>query len=448
MITTQPAIDLRHSEQVGDVRVRMVEALVRKQRGTLAKIVPTTALASTSGQAERCLLASRFLIDLVVTSHDPERPNFSENTDFHESLVIYRPPDRLSNPTTAFIALNRMPRSLGEVAEWVQAATERWPHPCHRIHIWPPERINAGDWSPALYYDGFLVAHNDELETMSELSPASDLIVTPVIDPGPVAAAVHNPLKTPPSEDGNDYPVVWRHQADRRRTMRGEVEFHVAPKPGRCRYVESHILPKASCLLVTLAASTSTIRTTAQILPEPCFGSAWTAFLPNDRIARPDETMRAWCAYLNSTLGVLSYLHRRARKLTHGRYRPAQLHTVPLPDPAKCDLTPLEDAFRDLQDAELLPWPRMFECPVRARLDASAAACLGMNVAQVNWWRYQIANEPTVSNRSAYTGLIRDPFAEHLMNAPLEGVILERDPSPPRDFELPTDIAPPPDIEP
>ena len=146
MVTTQPALDLRHSEQVGDVRVRMVEALVRKQRGALAKIVPTTALASTSGQAERCLLASRFLIDMVVTSHDPKRPNFSENTDTHESLVIYRPPDRLSNPTTAFIALNRMPRSPEKMAEWVQAATQRWPHPCHQIHIWPPERINTGDW--------------------------------------------------------------------------------------------------------------------------------------------------------------------------------------------------------------------------------------------------------------------------------------------------------------
>ena len=103
--------------------------------------------------------------------------------------------------------------------------------------------------------------------------------------------------------------------------MRGEVQFHVAPKPGRRGCVESRILPKTSCLLVTLAASTTTIRTMAQILPEPCFGSAWTAFRPNNRIARPDEAMQAWCAYLNSTLGVLSYLHRRARKLTYGRYR-------------------------------------------------------------------------------------------------------------------------------
>ncbi len=420
----------------------LAEALVGKQRGTLAKIVPTTAFASTSGQAERRFLASRFHIDMVVTSHDPKRPNFSENTDIHESLLICRRREWLSHRTTAFIALNRMPRSPEEVAEWVDAAIQRVPHPCHQIHEWPPERINAGDWSPALYYDGYLVAHNDYHETMDELSPASDLIVTPVIDPGPVSGAVHNPLKTPPSGDGNGHPVVWRHQADRRRTMRGEVEFHVAPKPGRRGYVESRILPKTSCLLVTLATSTSTIRTTAQILPEPCFGSAWTAFRPNDRIARPDEAMQAWCAYLNSTLGVLSYLHRRARKLTYGRYRPAQLHTIPLPDPAKCDLTPLADAFRDLQDAELLPWPKMNECPVRAKLDAAAAACLDIDIDWIAWSRRLIAAEPTVSNQSAYTGRNENSVIDFFFCDLDEGVSLARTRFSPRDMEPPTDFGP------
>ena len=420
----------------------LAEALVGKQRGTLAKIVPTTAFASTSGREERRFLASRFHIDMVVTSHDPKRPNFSENTDIHESLLICRRREWMSRPTTAFIALNRMPRSPEEVAEWVQAAIQRLPHPCHQIHEWPPERINTGDWSPALYYDGFLAAHNDELETMDEISPASDLIVTPVIDPGIVRGAVRNPLKTPPSEDANGHPVVWRHQADRRRTMRGEVEFHVAPKPDRRSYVESRILPKTSCLLVTLAASTTTIRTTAQILPEPCFGSAWTAFRPNDRIARPDEAMQAWCAYLNSTLGVLSYLHRRARKLTYGRYMPAQLHTIPLPDPAKCDLAPLADAFRELQNAELLPWPKMNECPVRAKLDSALTACLDIDIDSIAWTRRLIAAEPTVSNRSAYTGRNERAVIDFFFCDLDQGVSLARDRFSPRELERLADFEP------
>ena len=33
-----------------------------------------------------------------------------------------------------------------------------------------------------------------------------------------------------------------------------------------------------------------------------------------------------------------------------------------------------QDAFRELQDAELLPWPKMNECPVHAKLDAADIA--------------------------------------------------------------------------
>ena len=378
----------------------LADGLVAKAGGTLGKIVPTTAFASTSGRQERRFLASRFHIELVVTSHDPKRPNFSENTDIHESLLICRRAATAEAPTT-FIALNRIPSTPQEAAEWIDAALQRKPHPFHRIQAWPHERIASGDWTPALYYDGRLAEDNDELETNPAMSPASALVVTPVIDPGPVAGAVVNPLQNPPSQDDDGYPVVWRHQADQRQTMRGEIEFLVAPKEGKRRYVESNIWPKASCLLVTLAVSTSTIRTTAQILPQPCFGSAWTAFLPNDQIDRPGEAMPAWCAWLNSTPGVLSYLHRRARKLTYGRYRPAQLHTLPLPDPAKADLAPLATAYERLQNQPLEPWPRMNHCAVRADLDLVAAELLDIDPATVADWRARIANEPTVSNEPA-----------------------------------------------
>lgn len=53
----------------------------------------------------------------------------------------------------------------------------------------------GGDWTPALYYDGRLAEDNDELETNRTLSPASALVVTPVIDSRSVAGAVVNPLK-------------------------------------------------------------------------------------------------------------------------------------------------------------------------------------------------------------------------------------------------------------
>lgn len=113
--------------------------------------------------------------------------------------------------------------------------------------------------------------------------------------------------------------------------------------------------------------------------------------------------MRAWCAWLNSTPGVLAYLHRRARKLTYGRYRPAQIHTLPLPDPAKADLAPLASAYERLQDHALEPWPRMNQCPVRAELDRAAAELLRIDPATLADWRERISSEPTVSNKPATT---------------------------------------------
>ena len=226
------------------------------------------------------------------------------------------------------------------------------------------------------------------------------MVVTPVIDPGPVSGAVLNPLKNAPPIDGG-YPVVWRHQAAERRTMQGDIEFRVAPKPGKRRYVEQHILPKASCLLVPTRLRTNTIRIGAQIVPEPAFGSAWTTLLPNKMVAKPNETMRAWCAYLNSTAGVLSYLHRRSQTLSYCRYRPAQLHTIPLPDPAKCDLTPLVSVYRRLRSKDLEPWPRMNQCPVRVELDRAAADVLGVDPALLADWRERIVREPTISNKPA-----------------------------------------------
>ncbi len=69
--------------------------------GTLAKVVPATGCIGSSGVEERVFLAKRFHIERIITSHDPKRINFSENTGIHECLLIARrintPPPRPSS---------------------------------------------------------------------------------------------------------------------------------------------------------------------------------------------------------------------------------------------------------------------------------------------------------------------------------------------------------------
>lgn len=91
----------------------LADALLKKAWASLASVVPTTALTSASGASEREFLAERFQIETIVTSHDPERISFSENTTIHESLLIARRPGQERIPTR-FVSLARMPRDTHE----------------------------------------------------------------------------------------------------------------------------------------------------------------------------------------------------------------------------------------------------------------------------------------------------------------------------------------------
>lgn len=117
--------DLEASEMIDVNSVRtfftpLANALLRKDRGILGKVLPTTACTSTSGIAERKYLAKHFHIDKIVTSHDPKYPNFSVNTSIHESLLVCRRRTKETNDKpTLFISLNKMPRTPAGVAEWL-----------------------------------------------------------------------------------------------------------------------------------------------------------------------------------------------------------------------------------------------------------------------------------------------------------------------------------------
>ena len=123
----------------------------------------------------------------------------------------------------------------------------------------------------------------------------------------------------------------------------------------------------------------------------------------------PVRTLKAWCAYLNSTPAVLSYLNRRQKKLTYADYSLDQLRSIPVPDPLKVDLGPLADVYEKLCRWELEAWPRMAADPVRAELDDAVVRLLDLDPAEVADWRRRIAAEPTVSNAYAEDWHLRSP---------------------------------------
>ena len=125
----------------------LADQLLRSDRGVLAKVLPVTGCTGASGIAERRFLAERFHVERVVTTHDPQKIAFSENTSIHECLLICRRHPVKDRPPTEFISLRRMPSNAEEAIEAAAAITtgqlERWGNRC----LWPAERIRVGNWT-------------------------------------------------------------------------------------------------------------------------------------------------------------------------------------------------------------------------------------------------------------------------------------------------------------
>ena len=177
--------------------------------------------------------------------------------------------------------------------------------------------------------------------------------------------------------------------------MNAEADVYGTPKPDRADYAK-HLQGKASHLLVANRLYTYQARVSACYASVPLLGSAWTPVRPMS----PNPAFeRALCAWWNSTPGILTMLHARARKLTYPRFALASLRALLVPDPNRVDIDPLADAFAATRAEALRPWPQMDDCPNRAILDQAAAQVLRIDGRVIADWRKRIANEPTVSGK-------------------------------------------------
>ena len=84
-----------------------------KLGGRIAFVLPVALATGEAWSAIRRLIANDFHLEVVITSHDFERPNFSENTDLSEILFIARRLRRKEKPgATNYVNLWRNPRTI------------------------------------------------------------------------------------------------------------------------------------------------------------------------------------------------------------------------------------------------------------------------------------------------------------------------------------------------
>ena len=379
----------------------LAEAVASVRTGGLGKVLPATACTGAIGEHERKFLADRFHIEAVVTNHHQKDVNFSIGAKIHESLLICR--RRGNTPEdvpTRFVSLRKMPSSSAEVAELIAAIEHGGATNWCNTYDWPRERVAAGDWTPAQWYDGEMATVVPRLERSEALSRA-ELLAT--IEPAGqrVRDGFVSPTQSAINRGEATYPVMWEHDTDVRRKMLAEPDFQMSPKSHKHDYAVRVLWPKASRLLFALRIGTSNIRTPAVLLEKPALGSAWVPVTPLDSLPDQLGVMKAWCVYMNSTCGALSMLNGRSKTLTYSHNSMDHLRAFPLPDPSRCDIMPLVRVFDDLSEEELEPWPLMDADPVRKLLDDAVANCIGLDPVELASWRRRIVAEPSVSKQPA-----------------------------------------------
>ena len=373
----------------------LADQLLNSGQGILAKVIPATACTGPSGVDERRFLAERFHVERIITTHDPKRINFSENTSIHECLLVCRRHPEGERPATEFVSLRVMPDGAEEAIAAADAIASGKPGGWGHVHHWPADRVRSGDWTPVQWYDGTLAQAASELECNTLLEPAGSRFAV-----GPDGRSVQDAYEIgePDEDDSGAIPGFHSVSGELRRTMLGVPDVWYVPRRHPRRNMDRWIEQSSkhrSHLLVPMRLDTVSGRLTGLWTEQPSFGW-WVPIAVQD-----EQIAKALAAWWNSTPVRLMLLNRRAQKLTYPTWQLAHLREIRIPKPDSPAWTSLRDAFDQVCDRELLPMRQAEECDARKIIDRAAAAALGVDAEILADWRRRLASEPTITNARA-----------------------------------------------
>ena len=176
LLSTDPDLKgFADKNSIGPLFVALAEHLQKGPDGVVSMINPTIALSAISGLRERQILAERFHIHTVLTCHQPGNINLSQGTNINESLVVMRRHGTSPKPPTRFIHLDRIPVEESEVQNFHQfwsvcdkgAIANGW----GEVSEWPAERMEEGDWTPAIWRSSELAEAAYQFATHHDMLP-------------------------------------------------------------------------------------------------------------------------------------------------------------------------------------------------------------------------------------------------------------------------------------
>ena len=391
-----------HLSSNGNAFLVLADYISKADSCTIAAVLPLVTSTNASSLEIRKYLASRYHIDTIVTSHDPDRIYFSENTSIGEMLIICRrwADWRKPKPPTRVINLARNPETPAQAAAVGWAIEEGNVEKINygTVQQWPESRIREGNWGAVQFLSPYLCEKFDSLRA-GRLFQSVALGEAAVIRPD--GAGVRTVFNRSPLPGAGGMSALWDHKTDVTQSMAAETDTCITAKPGKEKQAQN-LWKRRGRLLLPMRVRLNTVRALGVRVEHPALGSAWTPC--NPRVPGSDVEMmeKALCVYLNSSVGALALLGDRSNKaLSYPRFSMDDLKKIPSPDFAAIDgaAARLAKAYDAHAKDPLLPLPRMNDCRTRRSLDRAVADALGLEAEAVSTIRRSFVEEPSVTGR-------------------------------------------------
>ena len=382
-----------YKNSIGPLFVALADKCVVNEDGVQTMINPTIALCNPSGLGERLILAQRYHIHTVLTSHQPSNISMSQHTNINESIIVMRRHDG-PKPPTRFINLDRMPADDGEASDFHRCLTDcdeglianGW----GEVSYWDSERIESGDWTPAIWRSPELAdaaikfANHPDLQRMGDI-PGAQAHATGIV--------LRVSFKSSEQGDLGKFPILRSKGADGQQTIRSEPDDCWVPKSG-AKSETDNLLQKAGHLLITAGQDNSTGRLTATADSEKYVGNGW---MPVTGLSETEA--KAVAVFINSTVGRLQLMRNPGRKLAFPQYSVAEAENIRIPDIKDEKIRGALAACWERTRDEAVPQFRDGDAggsQVRAQWDAAVADAMGWDPAALTRLRKLLHREPHV----------------------------------------------------
>ncbi len=410
---------------LGSVFLALADKYLRTD-GRMAFILPVALATGEAWGANRKLLADRYHVEMVMVSHDADRPNFSENTNLSEIMFIARKRKKDELPgETVYVNLWRNPHSIYEAL--TVAGGVRICRPASVDSAGITSVIGAGDrkfaevislppsqgeeqWTGVQFAQTWTLRAAMQLQQGKLAVPGKKPVDVPLCRLGELGSLgydqrdIHDAF-TVSETDWSPYPAFWNHDSKKVVCLKQKHNSHLLPRSvaakGRKIKDCEKVAENAGNILLIERLGPVTHRVLAVGFDEPVLGNTWWAF----RTDLADRQRKALLLWLNSSAALLLMLLHRVT--TNGPWmkvkKPAWaampvLDVGSLPDEI---ITQLAKNYDAVCEKELMALARLDSDPVRAEIDAALSAALGL--PDMKLLRQLLAREPGLTGKGLST---------------------------------------------